>query len=116
MLSTVSSRRGFAARLAALLPGLGLAGMVSSSASAAEDQGSVKKLDYEGKPASRTGFITPLIVHNGVIYIAGQGAHSRGNDSDKGNWQNLSWTASSGGQQLGTVTLKVQVVSNGLPQ
>ena len=35
----------------------------------------VKKLDYEGKPAG-TGFITPLIIHNGVMYIAGQGAHS----------------------------------------
>jgi 2-iminobutanoate/2-iminopropanoate deaminase len=84
MLFTVSTRRGFAARVAALLPGLGIAGMVSPGAAAAEDQGDVKKLDYEGKPASRTGFITPLIVHNGVIYIAGQGAHSRGNDSDKG--------------------------------
>lgn len=38
------------------------------------------------------------------------------NDAEKGSWQNLSWTASAGGQQLGTVTLKVQVVSNGLPQ
>lgn len=86
MFSMVSTRRGFAARLAALLPGLGMAGMAASSASAAavEDQGSVKKLDYEGKSAKSTGFITPLIVHNGVIYIAGQGAHSRGNDSDKG--------------------------------
>jgi 2-iminobutanoate/2-iminopropanoate deaminase len=84
MFSTVSTRRGFAARVAALLPGLGIAGMVSSSGTAAEDQGSVKKLDYQGKSAGRTEFITPLIVHNGVIYIAGQGAHSRGNDSDAG--------------------------------
>src|SRR5207244_10264594 len=29
----------------------------------------------EGKPAE-TGFITPLIVRNDTIYIAGQGAHS----------------------------------------
>jgi enamine deaminase RidA (YjgF/YER057c/UK114 family) len=84
MFSTVSTRRGFAARVAALLPGLGLAGLIPSSASAAEEQGDVKKLDYTGKPASRTGFITPLIIHNGVIYIAGQGAHSKGDDSDKG--------------------------------
>jgi 2-iminobutanoate/2-iminopropanoate deaminase len=35
----------------------------------------VQKLDYEGKTAG-SGFITPLIIHNGVIYIAGQGAHS----------------------------------------
>jgi 2-iminobutanoate/2-iminopropanoate deaminase len=83
MLSNVSTRRGFAARLAALLPGLGIAGMVSPTAGAAEDN-TVKKLDYEGKPAKSTGFITPLIVYNGVIYIAGQGAHSRGDNSDAG--------------------------------
>jgi 2-iminobutanoate/2-iminopropanoate deaminase len=84
MLSNVSTRRGFAARLAALLPSLGIAGMVSSTAGAAEDKDTVKKLDYEGKPAKSTGFITPLIVYNGVIYIAGQGAHSRGDNSDTG--------------------------------
>ncbi len=55
MFSTVSSRRGFAARLAALLPGIGLAGVISPGASAAEDQGGVKKLDYEGKPAKARG-------------------------------------------------------------
>jgi enamine deaminase RidA (YjgF/YER057c/UK114 family) len=83
MLSNVSTRRGFAARLAALLPSLGIAAMVSPTAGAAEDN-TVKKLDYEGKPAKSTGFITPLIVYKGVIYIAGQGAHSRGDNSDAG--------------------------------
>jgi enamine deaminase RidA (YjgF/YER057c/UK114 family) len=84
MLSNVSTRRGFAARLAALLPGLGIAGLVSPTAGAAEDKDTVKKLDYEGKPPKNPGFITPLIVYNGVIYIAGQGAHSRGDNSDAG--------------------------------
>jgi reactive intermediate/imine deaminase len=84
MFSTMSTRRGFAARLATLVPGLGIAGMASSRAAADEGKAVVKKLDYEGKPAKSTGFITPLIVHNNVIYIAGQGAHSRGDDSDKG--------------------------------
>ena len=84
MLSNVSNRRTFAARLAALLPGLGIAGVMSPSAGAAEDKATVKKLDYEGKPAKSTGFITPLIVYNGVIYISGQGAHSRGDNSDAG--------------------------------
>jgi 2-iminobutanoate/2-iminopropanoate deaminase len=84
MLSNVSTnRRTFAARLAALLPGLGIAAITSPAAGAAEDN-IVKKLDYEGKPAKSTGFITPLIVYNGVIYIAGQGAHSRGDNSDAG--------------------------------
>ena len=74
-----STRRGFAARLAALLPGLGFAGVVARTpASAGQGPGPVQKLDGDGKPAGK-GFITPLIIHNGLIYIAGQGAHSRGN-------------------------------------
>jgi 2-iminobutanoate/2-iminopropanoate deaminase len=79
-----STRRGFAARLAALLPGLGFAGLAARTpASAGQSTGPVQKLDGDGKPAGK-GFITPLIIHNGLIYIAGQGAHSRGNKSDAG--------------------------------
>jgi 2-iminobutanoate/2-iminopropanoate deaminase len=76
MLST--TRRNFASRLASLFTGIGAASLFASSAQAAKkDQGSVRKLSYDGKPTDGTGFITPLIIHNGVIYIAGQGAHSR---------------------------------------
>lgn len=87
MFSTMSTRRGFAAKLAALLPGLGLAGMAASkteAAAPADDKGGVVKLDDKGQPAKPQGFITPVIVHNGVVYIAGQGAHSRGDNSDAG--------------------------------
>ena len=76
MLST--TRRTFASRIAYFFTGVGAASMIAGSAqAAAEEQGSVRKLDYAGKPTDGTGFITPLIVHDGVIYIAGQGAHSR---------------------------------------
>jgi len=76
MFYDLTSRRGFAAHLASLFTGVGAASLLSkSTATAAQAPGGVQKLDYEGKPAG-TGFITPLIVHNGVIYIAGQGAHS----------------------------------------
>jgi 2-iminobutanoate/2-iminopropanoate deaminase len=79
MMSTTSSRRSFAARFASLFTGAGVAslfgGSSPSTAAAAQAPTGVLKLDYEGKPAG-AGFITPLIVHNGVIYIAGQGAHS----------------------------------------
>jgi len=75
MKSETVSRRGFAARFAAFASGLGLARMSSATASA-QEMGGVRKLDYDGKPAGTTGFITPLIVHNDLIYIAGQGAHS----------------------------------------
>jgi 2-iminobutanoate/2-iminopropanoate deaminase len=79
-----STRRSFGARLAALLPGLGIAGMATAKpTSAAQSTGGVQKLDGDGKPAGK-GFITPLIIHNGLLYIAGQGAHSRGNKSDAG--------------------------------
>ncbi len=80
MFSPLTSRRTFASRVASLFTGVGLAGLIgTSSVAAAEDQAGVRKLDYEGKPAG-TGFITPLIIHNGVIYIAGQGAHSHDPD------------------------------------
>ena len=81
MFTDRSTRRGFAAHLAALLSGLGLAGMSAAApASAAQSTGTVQKLDGDGNPAGK-GFTTPLIIHNGLIYIAGQGAHSRGNKS-----------------------------------
>jgi 2-iminobutanoate/2-iminopropanoate deaminase len=76
MFADLSSRRGFAARFASLLTGAGVASLFAGSKSVdAQGPAGVQKLDYEGKPAS-TGFITPLIIHNGVIYVAGQGAHS----------------------------------------
>jgi 2-iminobutanoate/2-iminopropanoate deaminase len=72
------TRRSFASRIAYLFTGIGAAGFLGKSAIAqASDQGGVRKLDYQGKPTNGTGFITPLIIYNGVIYIAGQGAHSR---------------------------------------
>jgi 2-iminobutanoate/2-iminopropanoate deaminase len=74
MFSSFTSRRSFAARLASLFTGVGAVSLLSDSAAAQAPSG-VQKLDYEGKTAGN-GFITPLIIHNGVIYIAGQGAHS----------------------------------------
>jgi 2-iminobutanoate/2-iminopropanoate deaminase len=85
MFSHLTTRRGFTARLAAFLPSLGLTGIASASSSpAGQGQGGVQKLDGLGKPSDGKGFITPLIIHNGLIYIAGQGAHSRGDKSDAG--------------------------------
>jgi len=36
--------------------------------------------------------------------------------SQKGTWQDLEWNAESGGQKIGSVTLRVKLESNGLPQ
>jgi 2-iminobutanoate/2-iminopropanoate deaminase len=76
MSSILSTRRNFAARLASLFTGVGVISAISGSEAQAQAPAGVQKLDYEGKPATGGGFITPLIVYNGVIYIAGQGAHS----------------------------------------
>jgi len=85
MFSNLTTRRGFAAKIAALLPSFGLAGVAGAFPAPAEQgQGGVQKLDANGKPSDGKGFITPLIIHNGLIYIAGQGAHSRGDKSDAG--------------------------------
>ncbi len=87
MLSMPITRRGFAARLSALLPALGFAHIASADPKtdqAGQGTGAVQKLDGNGNPSDGKGFITPLIIHNGLIYIAGQGAHSRGDKSDAG--------------------------------
>ena len=76
MFSNLTSRRSFAARLASLFTGVGAVSLLSNSTpAAAQAPSGVQKLDYEGKTAGN-GFITPLVVHNGTIYISGQGAHS----------------------------------------
>src|SRR6201985_3342494 len=80
MLSNLFTRRAFAGRFASLVSGLGLAAASTSAAEPAAEPkkasgGGVKKMDFDGKPAG-TGFITPLITFNDVIYIAGIGAHS----------------------------------------
>lgn len=35
----------------------------------------VRKLNGEGKPGSEKEVIMPVVVHNGVLYVSGQGAH-----------------------------------------
>lgn len=73
-----TTRRNFASRIAGLFTGLGAASLFTGTASAAKKEGSgVQKLNYEGKPADATALFSPLTIHNGTIYISGQGAHSR---------------------------------------
>lgn len=81
MISDTFTRRNFATRLAPVLSALGLAAMLpkdsSAKASKQEDM-SVKKLNEEGKPNQGNSFIMPIVIHNGVAYIAGVGAHDSG--------------------------------------
>jgi enamine deaminase RidA (YjgF/YER057c/UK114 family) len=76
------TRRNFGTKLASMLSTMGIGAAVlgktaSAETSTAQDTG-VQKLNYDGKPADGTQMITSLIVHNGLIYISGQGANDAG--------------------------------------
>jgi 2-iminobutanoate/2-iminopropanoate deaminase len=79
-----STRRRFALRFASVLSALGFAaaGLPANStaqSSAGEPAGGIRKLNAEGKPGGEKEVIMPVVVHNGLIYVSGQGAHdSRG--------------------------------------
>jgi 2-iminobutanoate/2-iminopropanoate deaminase len=76
MLSIRSTRRRFAATLGSLLSGLGITGAASMAAAPGSPQmKDVEKLNDDGKPATGAPFIMPIVRHNGLIYVAGQGAH-----------------------------------------
>ncbi len=83
MSSTRFTRRGFFKGLSPALAwiGLGSAALAAPALAAPVQTGTdnaVHKLDDDGKPASGKQMITSLIVHNGLIYIAGQGANDAG--------------------------------------
>ena len=74
------TRRAFAARFASVLSALGVTAVVLPNralarSAAAQDTGEIRKLNSEGKPGSEKDVIMPVIVHRGLIYVAGQGAH-----------------------------------------
>ena len=74
------SRRQFAGRFASLFSAMGAATLMGKSAAATPtpDNDEVHKLNDQGKPAEGTPFIMPIVAHNGLIYVAGQGAHDDG--------------------------------------
>lgn len=79
-----STRRTFALRFGSMLSALGLAASASptrslAQSSAGQDASGIRKLNAEGKPGSEKDVIMPVVVHNGLIYVSGVGAHdSRG--------------------------------------
>jgi reactive intermediate/imine deaminase len=77
------TRRRFGLGVASLFPFLGLAKNTFASPASGQENSDVRKLNGEGKPASGKEMITPIIVHNGLIYVAGQGAHD---DRDAKEW------------------------------
>ena len=73
-----STRRTFALRLGSVLSALGLTAAVGTTRATAQksrDANAIRKLNSEGKPGGEKDVIMPVIVHNGLIYVSGQGAH-----------------------------------------
>ncbi|MGA8154136.1 MAG: RidA family protein [Terriglobales bacterium] len=72
------TRRNFTGRLAAILSGAGLTVAALAGRSEAKTDKGIRKLNSEGKPADGKQMITPVVVHNGLVYVAGIGAHDSG--------------------------------------
>lgn len=79
-MTSPSTRRKMMTSVASAVTAVGATALLTGTASAkkAKDSGAVQKFNRDGKPADPKSFITPYIIHNGVIYIAGQGANSNG--------------------------------------
>ena len=81
-----STRRAFAIRFASVLSALGFttaAGVSRAMAQPPQDANAIRKLNGEGKPGSEKEVIMPVVIHNGLIYVSGQGAHD---SRDKKEW------------------------------
>ena len=77
-MNLTSTRRTFALRFASLFSALGLTAALPSrglAQNSGQDANAIRKLNAEGKPGSEKDVIMPVIVHNGLIYVSGQGAH-----------------------------------------
>jgi 2-iminobutanoate/2-iminopropanoate deaminase len=85
-MNLTSTRRTFALRFASVLSALGLtAAVVPTSGmgqTPARRSNANRKLNSEGKPGSEKDVIMPVIVHNGLIYVSGQGAHDTRDQKD----------------------------------
>ena len=79
-----TSRRTFALRIGSILSALGLTAAVGATGAMAESskKNAIRKLNSEGKPGGEKDVIMPLIIHNGLIYVSGQGAHDTRDQKD----------------------------------
>jgi 2-iminobutanoate/2-iminopropanoate deaminase len=75
----IYTRRTFATRFTSMLSALGLTTFLPTpsmaQSSLAQDASGIRKLNEDGKPGSEKDAIMPIVVHHGVIYVAGVGAH-----------------------------------------
>ncbi len=83
MTSDISTRRKFALRLSSMAAGVGFAfAALRDQALGAQPQTTpaspIQKLGYDGKPVTNKPMIAPVVVHDGLIYVSGQGANDNG--------------------------------------
>ncbi len=70
------TRRTFATRLTSMLSALGITTATLTGRALAQNPATgIRKLNEQGKPGSEKDIIMPVVVHNGVLYVSGQGAH-----------------------------------------
>lgn len=75
-----STRRAFAVRLGSILSAFGLtaaAGVTAAMAQDSKEANGIRKLNGEGQPGSEKDIIMPVVIHNGLLYVSGQGAHDK---------------------------------------
>jgi 2-iminobutanoate/2-iminopropanoate deaminase len=81
------TRRTFATRFASVLSALGVTDAVLPTralAQTATGKGTdeIRKLDSDGKPGSEKDAIMPVVIHHGLVYVSGQGAHDTRDSKD----------------------------------
>ena len=79
-MSMTSTRRTFAMRFGSLLSAVGITALAlptRGEARSSQQKNAIRKLNGEGQPGSEKEVIMPVIVHNGLIYVSGQGAHDK---------------------------------------
>ena len=86
-MNLTSTRRTFAIRIGSLLSALGLSAAalptVGMAPGSGQGENGIRKLNAEGKPGGEKDVIMPVVIHNGLIYVSGQGAHD---SRDKREW------------------------------
>ena len=69
------TRRAFGLRFASVMSALGFVSAALPSQATAQSSGDIRKLNAEGKPGGDKDVIMPIVIHNGLLYISGVGAH-----------------------------------------
>ena len=82
-MSDLSTRRKFVLRFSSMTASVGLAwtalrARIAGAQSQPAGTSPIQKLGYDGKPVTGNPMIAPIVVHDGLIYVSGQGANDNG--------------------------------------